>query len=97
MNLQIFVMKNLVVIIIFISFQFTRILSYAQSNSVSSDTPLKINDEEAERDTINLLTYCNRYAFGFFGSDTYEPANGQVIHHVKGETIPNRYRSAKTN
>jgi hypothetical protein len=58
------------------------------SINVSSDTPLKITEEGAKNYTINLHEFFSSHSFGYFGTYTYEPAKGQVIHHVKGGTLP---------
>ncbi|RXK60822.1 hypothetical protein ESA94_10195 [Lacibacter luteus] len=58
------------------------------SINVSSDTPLKITEEESKNYTINFHEFYSSHSFGYFGTYTYEPAKGQVIHHVKGGTLP---------
>ena len=58
------------------------------SINVSSDTPLKITEEEAKKYNINFHDFFSNHSFGYFGTYTYEPAKGQVIHHVKGGTLP---------
>ena len=58
------------------------------SINVSSDTPLKITEEGAKNYTINFHEFFSSHSFGYFGTYTYEPAKGQVIHHVKGGTLP---------
>jgi len=57
------------------------------SINISSDTPLKISEEESKKYTVNIYDYItkkNRY----FGTYTGEPEKGRVTHHVKGSTIP---------
>ena len=58
------------------------------SINVSSDTPLKISEEGAKNYTINFHDFFSSQSFGYFGTYTYEPTKGQVIHHVKGGTLP---------
>ncbi len=58
------------------------------SINVSSDTPLKITEEEAKKYNINFHDFFSSHSFGYFGTYTYEPAKGKVIHHVKGGTLP---------
>ena len=58
------------------------------SINVSSDTPLKITEEGAKNYTINFHDFFSNHSFGYFGTYTYEPTKGQVIHHVKGGTLP---------
>ena len=58
------------------------------SINVSSDTPLKITEEGSKNYTINFHEFFSHHSFGYFGTYTYEPAKGQVIHHVKGGTLP---------
>jgi Lipocalin-like domain len=58
------------------------------SINVSNDKPLKITEEEAKNYTINFHEFFSSHSFGYFGTYTYEPAKGQVIHHVKGGTLP---------
>jgi hypothetical protein len=58
------------------------------SINVSSDTPLKITEEDSKNYSINYHEFFNSNSFGYFGTYTYEPSKGQVIHHVKGGTLP---------
>jgi len=58
------------------------------SINVSSDAPLKITEEESKKYNINFHEFFSRHSFGYFGTYTYEPSKGQVIHHVKGGTLP---------
>ena len=58
------------------------------SINVSSDTPLKMTEEGAKSYTINFHEFFTSHSFAYFGTYTYEPAKGQVIHHVKGGTLP---------
>ena len=58
------------------------------SINVSSDTPLKITEEGSKKYNINFHEFFSSHSFGYFGTYTYEPAKGQVIHHVKGGTLP---------
>lgn len=58
------------------------------SINVSSDSPLKMTEEGAKKYTINFHEFFSSHSFGYFGTYTYEPAKGQVIHHVKGGTLP---------
>ena len=58
------------------------------SINVSSDTPLKITEEGSKNYNINFHEFFSSHSFGYFGTYTYEPAKGQVIHHVKGGTLP---------
>lgn len=58
------------------------------SINVSSDTPLKITEEGSKDYNINYHEFFSSHSFGYFGTYTYEPAKGQVIHHVKGGTLP---------
>jgi len=58
------------------------------SINISSDTPLKISEEESKKYTVNVYDYIMTNSFGYFGTYTVEPEKGRVIHHVKGGTIP---------
>ncbi len=58
------------------------------SINVSSDMPLKVTEQGSKTYTINLHEFFSSHSFGYFGTYTYEPAKGQVIHHVKGGTLP---------
>ncbi len=58
------------------------------SINVSGDSPLKITEEGAKNFNINFHEFFSSHSFGYFGTYTYEPAKGQVIHHVKGGTLP---------
>jgi hypothetical protein len=58
------------------------------SINVSSDTPIKITEEGSKNYTINFYEFFSSHSFGYFGTYTYEPAKGQVIHYVKGGTLP---------
>jgi hypothetical protein len=58
------------------------------SINISSDSPLKISEEESKNYKINLYDYITNNSFGYLGTYTVEPDKGRVIHHVKGGTIP---------
>ena len=58
------------------------------SINISSDNPLKISEEEGKNHMVNLFNYIENNSFGYFGTYTFEPEKGRVIHHVKGGTIP---------
>lgn len=58
------------------------------SINVSHEHPLKISEEEGEKYTVNVNDFFTKNAFGYFGTYTYVPDRGQVIHHVIGGTIP---------
>ena len=67
---------------------FTYTKSGVLSINISSDNPLKISEEEGKKYNVNLFDYIERNSFGYFGTYTYQPEKGSVIHHVKGGTIP---------
>jgi hypothetical protein len=58
------------------------------SINISSDTPLKISEDEGKNHNVNIFEYITTNSFGYFGTYTVEPDKGRVIHHVKGGTIP---------
>ncbi len=58
------------------------------SINVSRDMPLKVTEQGSKTYTINLHEFFSSHSFGYFGTYTYEPAKGRVIHHVKGGTLP---------
>lgn len=58
------------------------------SINISNENPLKISEEEAKNHRVNLYEYVTTNSFGYFGTYTLLPEKGQVIHHVKGGTIP---------
>lgn len=58
------------------------------SINISNENPLKITEAEAKKYSVNVYDYFNTNSFGYFGTYTFEPDKGRVIHHVKGGTIP---------
>ena len=58
------------------------------SINVSHEHPLKISEEEGEKYSVNVNDFFTNNSFGYFGTYTYTPDKGQVIHHVQGGTIP---------
>ena len=56
--------------------------------NISNENPLKITEAEAKKYSVNVYDYFNTNSFGYFGTYTFEPDKGRVIHHVKGGTIP---------
>lgn len=58
------------------------------SINVSHENPLKLTEEEEQNYNINIRDYYKTKSFGYFGTYTYEPDKGSVIHHVKGGNIP---------
>ena len=58
------------------------------SINVSHEHPLKISEEEGKNYQVNVNDFFTKNAFGYFGTYTYYPDKGQLIHHVKGGTIP---------
>ncbi len=50
------------------------------SINVSSDTPLKITEEESKKYNINFHEFFSTHSFGYFGTYTYYPEKGQVIY-----------------
>jgi hypothetical protein len=58
------------------------------SINISHENPLKISEEEGKKKMVNVFDYLSYDSFGYFGTYTFEPEKGSVIHHVKGGTIP---------
>ena len=58
------------------------------SINVSNEQPIKLSEEEAKNFTMNFYDFFSTKAFAYFGTYTFEPDKGRVIHHVKGGTIP---------
>lgn len=58
------------------------------SINVSNEQPIKLTEEEAKNYTINFYEFFSTKAFAYFGTYTFEPEKGRVIHHVKGGSIP---------
>jgi hypothetical protein len=58
------------------------------SINVSNENFSKLTEEEAKKYNINFYEYFSTKAFAYFGSYTFEPEKGSVIHHVKGGSIP---------
>jgi hypothetical protein len=58
------------------------------SINVSNEQPIKISEEESKRFNVNFYDFFSTKAFAYFGTYTFEPEKGRVIHHVKGGTIP---------
>jgi hypothetical protein len=58
------------------------------SINISNEHPLKVSKEEGKKMSVNLNDYLTTNSFGYFGTYTFEPEKGRLIHHVKGGTIP---------
>jgi len=67
---------------------FTYTASGVLNINISNEQPLKMAEEQAKKVSVNLYDYINTNSFGYFGTYTFEPEKGSVIHHVKGGTIP---------
>ena len=67
---------------------FTYTASGVLNINISNEHPLKISEEESKKRSMNVYDYINTNSFGYFGTYTFEPEKGRVIHHVKGGTIP---------
>ena len=58
------------------------------SINVSNENFIKLTEEEAKKYNVNFYEYFSTKAFAYFGTYTFEPDKGRVIHHVKGGSIP---------
>lgn len=58
------------------------------SINVSNEHFIKVSEEGAKKYNINFHDYFSTKAFGYFGTYTYEPEKGRVIHHVTGGSLP---------
>ncbi len=58
------------------------------SINVSNEQPIKLSEEDAKKFNVNFYDFFSTKAFAYFGTYTFEPEKGRVIHHVKGGTIP---------
>jgi hypothetical protein len=58
------------------------------SINVCHENPPKISEEESKNYNVNVYDFFTKNSFGYFGTYTFEPDKGRVIHHVKGGTIP---------
>lgn len=58
------------------------------SINVSNENFIKLTEEEAKKYNVNFYEFFSTKAFAYFGTYTFEPDKGRVIHHVKGGTIP---------
>lgn len=58
------------------------------SINVSNENFIKLTEEEAKKYNVNFYEYFSTKAFAYFGTYTFEPDKGSVIHHVKGGSIP---------
>lgn len=58
------------------------------SINVSNENFINLTEEEAKKYNVNFYEFFSTKAFAYFGTYTYEPAKGRVIHHVKGGSIP---------
>ena len=67
---------------------FTYTASGVLSINICNEHPLKISEEESKKRSMNVYDYINTNSFGYFGTYTFEPEKGRVIHRVKGGTIP---------
>jgi hypothetical protein len=56
--------------------------------NISSEIPLQIPKDSVANFAINLNTFRQNYAVGYFGTYTVDIEKQIVIHHVKGGTIP---------
>ena len=67
---------------------FTYTASGVLNINISNEQPLIVSEEQAKKISVNLQDYITTNSFGYFGTYTFLPEKGQVIHHVKGGTIP---------
>ncbi len=58
------------------------------SINVSNENFVKLSEEEAKKYNVNFYELFSTKAFAYFGTYTFEPDKGSVIHHVKGGSIP---------
>lgn len=58
------------------------------SINVSNENFIKLTEEEAKKYNVNFYEFFSTKAFAYFGTYTFEPDKGRVIHHVKGGSIP---------
>ena len=58
------------------------------SINVSNENFIKLTEEEAKKYNVNFYEFFSTKAFAYFGTYTFEPDKGSVIHHVKGGSIP---------
>lgn len=58
------------------------------SINVSNENFLNLTEEEAKKYNVNFYEFFSTKAFAYFGTFTFEPDKGRVIHHVKGGSIP---------
>lgn len=58
------------------------------SINVSNENFLNLTEEEAKKYNVNFYEFFSTKAFAYFGTYTFEPEKGRVIHHVKGGSIP---------
>lgn len=58
------------------------------SINVSNENFLNLTEEEAKKYNVNFYEFFSTKAFAYFGTYTFEPDKGRVIHHVKGGSIP---------
>jgi hypothetical protein len=58
------------------------------SINVSNENFINLTEEEAKKYNVNFYDFFSTKAFAYFGTYTFEPEKGRVIHHVKGGSIP---------
>jgi hypothetical protein len=58
------------------------------SINVSNEHSIQLTEEEAKQYNVNFYEFFSTKAFAYFGTYTFEPDKGRVIHHVKGGSIP---------
>jgi hypothetical protein len=58
------------------------------SINVSNENFIKLTEEESKKFNVNFYEYFSTKAFAYFGTYTFEPDKGRVLHHVKGGSIP---------
>ncbi|MFT3822892.1 MAG: lipocalin-like domain-containing protein [Chitinophagaceae bacterium] len=56
--------------------------------NISSETPPKISEDSAKNCNINLLSWLDNNAMGYFGTYSIDFNRSVVTHHVKGGSLP---------
>jgi hypothetical protein len=58
------------------------------SINVSNEQSIKLSEEGSKNYNVNFYDFFSTKAFAYFGTYTFEPEKGRVIHHVEGGSIP---------
>jgi hypothetical protein len=67
---------------------FTYTKNFILNINISSEEPLKISNDSAEKYSVNLYDYLWNISCGYFGTYSVDFKNSIITHHVLGGSIP---------